>query len=82
MNPLILGLSIALIVLCVVLIAVVTMQTKRGQGMSSAVTGQGNYNASAKKDGKDAFMRRLTVVTSIILAVLVIVIDLALYFNW
>lgn len=82
MNPLILGLSIALIVFCIVLIIVITLQTKRGQGMSGAVTGQGNYNTSAKRDGKDAFMKRLTVIVSVILAVLVIVIDLALYFNW
>ncbi len=82
MNPVILGLSIALLVFCVVLIVTITLQTKRGQGMSSAVTGQSNYNTSAKKDGKDVFMKRLTVVTSIILAVLVIIIDLALYFKW
>lgn len=82
MNPVVLGLSIALIVFCVLLIIVVAVQTKRGTGMSGAVTGQSNYNTAAKKDGKDAFLKRLTVGTSIILAVLVVVLDMALYMNW
>ena len=65
-------LTVALLVVCVAMILVVVLQTNRGKGMSSAVTGQGNYYNNNKNGGKAAVLRMATIVISIIFAVLVV----------
>ena len=61
--------SIAIVVLSV------AAQTNRGEGLGGAVTGQSNFYNNSKKDGKDAFLKRLTIIIGIIFVVLVAVVD-------
>ena len=65
--------SIAIVVLSVLVI--VAAQTNRGEGLGGAVTGQSNFYNNSKKDGKDAFLKRLTIIIGIIFVVLVAVVD-------
>ena len=46
-----------------------------GEGLGGAVTGQSNFYNNSKKDGKDAFLKRLTIIIGIIFVVLVAVVD-------
>ena len=46
-----------------------------GVGMGGAVTGQSNFYNNSKKDGKDAFLKRLTIIVGILFVVLVAVVD-------
>ena len=67
--------SIAIVVLCVLLVVIVAVQTNRGEGMGGAVTGKSNFYNNSKKDGKDAFLKRLTIIVGILFVVLVAVVD-------
>lgn len=70
--------SIAIIVLSVLMIVVVAAQTKRGEGMGGAVTGQNNFGNGARKDGKDVFLKRITIIFGILFIVAVVVFDILL----
>lgn len=67
--------SIAIVVLSVLLVVIVAAQTNRGEGLGGAVTGQSNFYNNSKKDGKDAFLKKLTIIIGIIFVVLVAVVD-------
>lgn len=75
-------LTIALLVVCAAMIIVVVVQTNRGQGMSAAVTGQGNYYSKNRNGDKAAVLRMATIVISIIFAALVIMVSVAGYLGW
>lgn len=47
--------SIAIVVLCVLLVVIVAAQTNRGEGMGGAVTGQSNFYNNSKKTEKMRF---------------------------
>ena len=72
-----LALAIALLVVCAILTTVITMQTNRGDGMSSAVTGQaGGYAAKNRNGSRDDVLKTVTIVTSVVFVVLVVLVNL------
>lgn len=83
MNPITLVLSILLIVCALALLIVVMLQTERGRGMSGAVAGSSsssNYYGKNKGMTKEALMKRITIILSIIFMVAVIVVDLLILY--
>lgn len=71
-----LALMIVLLVVCAVLTAVITIQVDRGEGMSGAVAGQSsNVFGKNKKANKADLLKKITIVTSIVFAVLVVVVN-------
>ena len=70
--------SIVLLVISVAMIIIVAVQSKRGEGMGGAVTGNNNAGNLQRKDGKDEFFKKLTIVFGIVLVVVVLVFDILL----
>ena len=76
MSTVTLILTIILMVISVALVVVVMLQSKRGEGLSGAITGQGNFYNNTRKNGKDEFLKRTTIATSVILIGVVIALNI------
>ncbi len=69
-------LTIILLVFSVLLVIIIMLQTKRGEGLGGAVTGQSNFYNNQKKSGKDVFLKKATIVISLICLVLVVLLNI------
>ena len=78
MNPLILVLTIVLIACSIALIAIILFQSGRNASVSEAVGGGlGSAAARNKSAAKDLFLKRATLICSIIFVVIILVISIS-----
>ncbi len=76
MNPIVLVLTLILMLCSIALIAIILFQSGRTAGASAITGGAGNFLSKNKTQTKDLFMKRLTVVFSIIFIVAVVIVNI------
>jgi len=66
------------LIVCIGLIIVATMQTKESQGASGTITGSSTGNFFEKNKGrtKEGGLKRLTIILSVVFAILAIVLGI------
>lgn len=76
MSPVVLVLTLILMLCSVALIAIVLFQSGRSANASAVTGGSGNFLSKNKAQTKDLFLKRLTVVISIVFIVAVVIVNI------
>lgn len=76
MNPIVLVLTLILMLCSIALIAIILFQSGRTAGANAVTGGAGNFLSKNKAQTKDIFLKRLTVIVSIVFIVAIVIVGI------